>query len=181
MFDKPAAASAPAPTADPQDPLPESDWTWRRGFVFIFGGIAMVFLLLAIIWLRGIGEHTLDLVGRIAATRDAKALDGALDVVQEAVTGLYGVAFWLIILVMADRILYLIAPSAEQVAKMMATVSAWKGGISTTSFARSTAPDGSTAAASLSAGPAATPPAPVAPAPAQAPAAIASKATEILE
>jgi hypothetical protein len=48
--------------------------------------------------------------------------------------------------------LYLIAPSAEQAGKWLATISAWKGGISTTSTSKATAPDGSKAEATTSAG-----------------------------
>jgi hypothetical protein len=156
----PVATASSPPIADPQDPLPESNWVWRRVFVFLFGGLAIggVALVLLMIW--GIGEETLKIVARLGGIRDVRALDSALDVVAESIKSLASLGFWLIILVMVDRILYLIAPSAEQAAKMMATVSAWKAGISTTSTARATAPDGSTAEATKTAGPAAAPPAP---------------------
>lgn len=149
----PAVTTGPPATADPQDPLPESNWVWRRIFVFVFGGIAMagVAAVLWIIW--EIARSTLQLIGLLGALRDVQALNGAVDVIGNSVEALRNLGFWLIILVMVDRALYLIAPSAEQAAKMMATVSAWKGGVSTSSTARATSPDGSVAEATKTAGP----------------------------
>lgn len=156
----------PPPVADPQDPLPESNWKWRRIFVFVFGGLAIAGVATVLVMIAAMGNETLRLIGRLGTARDVRALDSSLDVVTASINSLQSLGFWLIILVMVDRVLYLIAPSAEQAAKMMATVSAWKGGISTTSTARATGPDGSTAEASKTAGPAAVPAAPPAAAPA---------------
>lgn len=165
MSDAAPAATSPPATVDPQDPLPESNWVWRRIFVFVFGSIAMlgVAAVLWIIWT--LGNNTLNLISLLGAIRDGAALNGAIGVVSDSVKALASLGFWLIVVVMVDRALYLIAPSAEQAAKMMATVSAWKGGVSTTSTSRATAPDGSVAEATKTAGPApvvapAAPPAP---------------------
>lgn len=179
MADQPAATSPPA-TADPQDPLPESAWFWRRVFVFVFGGIAVAGVGVILWMIFGIGTETLRLVAKLGALRDVRSLDDALKVVGGSIDALASLGFWLIILVLADRILYLIAPSAEQAAKMMATVSAWKSGVSTSSSAQSTAPDGSSASASQQAGPAVTPPVPPTP-PVPQPPKLPIPGTEIIE
>jgi hypothetical protein len=133
MTDKPAAAAAPPPTADPQDPLPESSWFWRRLFV----GAATAALMFGVWW------H-IDTVGKAALAGSVPAVEGLIDLLKMC---LYLVGLLIL--------LYLIAPSAEQLGKWMATVSAWKGGVSTSSTARSTSPDGSKAEATTTAGPAA--------------------------
>lgn len=143
--DAPAAVASPPPTADPQDPLPESNWFWRRVFV----GVICAALLFLVWWYA-------DAIGDVA-------LKGGTGVV-EAVTGLVGLLKLALYLLGMVIMLYLIAPSAEQAGKWLATVSAWKGGISTSSQSRATGPDGSVAEASTSAGPAAAPPRPAAPA-----------------
>lgn len=154
--DGPAAAASPPPTADPQDPLPESNWKWRRIFIFLSSGIAVAGVA-AVLWML------------FAVVKND--LEGRQDVrtTLSTVEALYNLGWWILILLLVDRVLYLIAPSAEQAAKMLATVSAWKSGISTASAARSSAPDGSTAEASTHAGPAtsipAAPASPSAPAP----------------
>lgn len=147
-----AAAPRP-PMLDPQDPLPESNWKWRRIFIFaasVLEAIALGFVL----WM----------LYRLATlTLGDDHQDN--QTVRNSIEALYNLGFWLIILCLADRVLYLIAPSAEQATKMLATVSAWKANISTTSIARSSGPDGTVAEASTAAGPAAGPAAaPAAPA-----------------
>lgn len=135
--DAPAAAASPPPTADPQDPLPESNWFWRRVFV----GVTCT-ALLALVWWYA------DTVGKAALAGSTPAVEGLV--------GILKLSLYLLGLV---TMLYLIAPSAEQAGKWLATISAWKGGVSTTSTAKSTAPDGSKAEATTSAGPAAGAPA----------------------
>lgn len=146
-----SAATAPPVTADPQDPLPESNWKWRRIFIFLFSMISVVGVGVVLAMLYQVVQA--DLAGRQSERTTLATVDA-----------IYNLGWWIIMLQLADRLLYLVAPSAEQVAKMLATVSAWKSGISTTSEARSTATDGSTAQATTSAGPAASKPtAPAAP------------------
>lgn len=137
----PAASASPPPIADPQDPLPESNWLWRRIFVFF-----VLAALLAGAWFK------VDVIGQVALGGNTDAILGLIELIK-----------WALALSGILMLFYLVSPSAEQVVKMLATVQAWKGGVSTTSAARSTAPDGSTAAASTSAGPA-RPAAPAAPA-----------------
>lgn len=126
----PAAASAPPPTADPQDPLPESNWVWRRIFVFI-----VLAALLAGAWFK------VDTLGQVALAGN-----------ESAVLGLIAIIKWALALAGTLMMFYLVSPSAEQVVKMLATLSAWKSGVSTTSTSRAVSPDGSMAEASTSAG-----------------------------
>lgn len=131
MTNGPAAAATPPPTADPQDPLPESNWLWRRLLAFMIVGV--------------IGWQQVMAGNRIARWGDKgaheKAIDALLDMTHWHISALGGLL-----------ILYMIAPSAEQVAKILSTLSAWKSGISTTSTSRAVAPDGSMAEATTSAG-----------------------------
>lgn len=162
---KPTAdAGPPAVVMDPQDALPESDWFWRRVFVYLVLLLATVSAGVVLYMLYTLGATTLELVAKLAGPRDVRALDQALETVGQVVHALYRLGFWSLILIMLMVTLYLIAPSAEQFGKWMATVSAWKGGISTTSTTRSVSPDGGTAEATTSAGPAAPTPAPARPA-----------------
>jgi hypothetical protein len=146
-----AASAAPPPTADPQDPLPESNWKYRRIFVFSAG----------ICYVVGVGV----IVGLLYSIAKATLAEGARDpaTTRATVEALYSIAWWLVMLALVDRVLYMIAPSAEQATKMLATVSAWKGGVSTTSLARSSTPGGGSAEASVTAGPAVVAPLPIAP------------------
>lgn len=92
--------------ADPQDPLPESNWLWRR--LLTFG------IVIFIAW-------QLHLAGtRIARVGGEHSQDVLLTLSK-----------WLIVAWLISVLLYMIAPSAEQVAKMLATLSAWRSGIST--------------------------------------------------
>jgi hypothetical protein len=163
----PAAAATPPPTADPQDPLPESNWVWRRVFVLALAGLSLVAIGIILFMLFGLGKATLDVIARLSAARDVKALEDAIGAIGKIIDGLVRLGIGVEGILFALLLAYLIAPSAEQAAKMLATVWAWKGGISTSSTARSTAPDGSSAEATTSAGPATgtpVPPTPAAPA-----------------
>lgn len=176
------ASAGPPTTVDPQDPLPESNWTWRRWFIIGICIFGIIGIAVALTMLFHLGNETLGLVRRIAVLRDAKALDNALNSIDGVVIAIYKLGMGCIYLLGFAMLLYLVAPSAEQIAKMFATLSAWKGGISTASFSKATGPDGSTAEAGKSAGPAvAQPTAPAAPAPASAPAPAPPKATDIIE
>lgn len=91
---------------DPQDPLPESNWTYRRWFTIILTGVAMVLVTL-IVW-----RVTGALLVIVGGDSDATA----------TVNALRDIAFYLIGLALALTITYLIAPSGEQVAKMVQSV-----------------------------------------------------------
>ncbi len=152
-----ARSGDPQLLADPQDPLPESNWLWRRIYIFIAALVHGAFLGV-ILWML----HTIA-TGVIGQVNSANSTQIAL----QAVDALYNLGFWIVMLSLVDRALYLIAPSAEQAAKMLATLSAWKSGISTTMTSRVATPQGM-AETTTAAGPSAAPPMP--PEPPQAPA-----------
>jgi hypothetical protein len=135
MSTGPAAIASPpqTATADPQDPLPESNWFWRRVFVGVICAA-----ILGLVWWYA------DDIGEVALKGGAGAV--------EAVRGLVDLLKLSLYLLGLVIMLYLIAPSAEQAGKWLATISAWKGGVSTTSTSKATASDGSKAEATTSAG-----------------------------
>jgi Na+/H+ antiporter NhaD/arsenite permease-like protein len=94
MSNGPAATAAPPQTvvADPQDPLPESNWFWRRVFVGVICGT-----ILALVWF-----YT-DALAEVAKGR-SDASNNAVD----ALESLLKLALYLLGLVI---MLYLIAPS----------------------------------------------------------------------
>ncbi|MFL6864103.1 MAG: hypothetical protein ACJ8DZ_14000 [Allosphingosinicella sp.] len=153
MSDAPSAAAAtPPPTVDPQDPIPDPSWFWRRVFVFVATGALLLGVGYVLHMLFVLGTATLDLVGRLTAARDVRSLDQALDTVNAVISAQHDLGRGLINTILLVMICYLIAPSAEQLAKILGTVWAWRGGVSTSSVSRATAPDGSLAEAGTAAG-----------------------------
>lgn len=122
----PSGASAPPATAELQDPLPEPKWFWRRLLVFLTA-IAVT----ALVW--RIVEH--------AAVLGAKSP-------AEAIRGLVTIAKYLLILLLVDRVLYLIAPSADQAGHMIGKLWAIRAGATLTSHAAAEGPEGSAEASS---------------------------------
>lgn len=118
------AASAPPVTVDPQDPLPESNWKWRRLFIFALCAV---------------------LLGGVYWYVDTLA-DAALLLNETAIKGLITLLKMALYLVGLLVILYLIAPSAEQAGKWIATLSAWRSGVTTTSTSSASSPAGSASA-----------------------------------
>jgi hypothetical protein len=106
--------------ADPQDPLPESNWLWRRVLVF-----ATVLGVSAFVWWASL------VVARLGGAEPAAAIAGLVTIVG-----------WLVLLVVVNLVLYLIAPSGEQVAKMAAMVAAMREGVSFGSSSYASADDG---------------------------------------
>lgn len=157
----PAGAAQSPMLVDPQDPLPESSWFWRRLIVSVGLGLCAIGEAGILAVIAHIGTKAL-------SYRDAA--NGA-QIALQSIDALHSLGFWLVIVILVNLALYLIAPSAEQATKMLATVSAWKNGVSTAVASRVALPGG-TAASSTVAGPAA-PEAAAAPAPA-APAAPAA-------
>ena len=122
----PTESKDPPLIADPQDPLPESGFFWRR--------IATYIVSLTVLWmLRYI----------VVALRALESPDGLVTVAQ-----------WLIGLLALLLTYYLIAPSAEHIVRLFQTVNAWKSGISTSVMSRVKTSAG-TAETKTEAGPAA--------------------------
>jgi hypothetical protein len=130
------AASAPPVTVDPQDPLPESNWFWRRVFIFL-----LTATILFGVW------YYVDTLATAALLLNETAIKGLISLLK--------FALWLIAGLIT---LYLIAPSAEQAGKWIATLAAWRSGVTTTSTSSASSPAGSASATTT-----ATPTAPASP------------------
>lgn len=126
-----AQSTDPPLVADPQDPLPESNWLWRRVLAFAIVGV--------------IGWQQV-----MAGNRIARWGDGGSP--KEAIDALLNMTHWHMGVLGGVLLLYMVAPSAEQVAKILATLSAWKSGISTLTTSRVSTPAG-TAETKTAAGP----------------------------
>lgn len=124
---------APVVQLDAQDPLPESNWTWRRILVFV-GGTIQIGLVAWIIYLIG-------------SLQQAAIRVGSVETLIEIIEALVKIAFWLMILLFVDRILYLVSPSAEQATKMIQTASLFKHGVTLKREQQLRATDTSTTAA----------------------------------
>lgn len=101
-------------TADPQDPLPESNWAPRRWYAFLSLGLGFILALVSI------------------------------------TNGGHGVG-WIMAFLIAGGVFYMVAPSAEQAVKMLAAVSAMKGGVSFKTSSSVTTPEGGEASTTSSA------------------------------
>lgn len=128
-----------------QDPLPESNWLWRRLFVFVLSTA-----ILALVWFK------VDAVADAARAGNPAAVKGLLSILRICL----GLVFTLILF-------YLLAPSAEQTVKMIQTAKLVRSGVTMRTTTTATSPDGSSATAVKEAGPALADapeaPAPVAP------------------
>lgn len=118
--DTPVATAGPPPTVDAQDPLPESNWFWRRTFIFgltaiLIGGCAWVIWPLRVMSYQG----------------NETALKGLIDL-----------PFYMLGLILVNQIFYTIAPSGEQVAKMFNLSSILTRGAGWMSTATASAPGG---------------------------------------
>lgn len=166
---------APTPhiLADMQDPLPESNWFWRRVLTFLAMGA--LFLLMT-----GLGYAVHRIVGGVISRIDNMSAEAVAAITIRALSvieRMFGWMYWALLVVVTY---YMVAPSAEQIAKMISAVSLLKGGVGTAKRTVVDEPRGITEVASTTGIPP-TPEAP--PADASPPAAPASpkRATEILE
>lgn len=95
------------PTVDLQDPLPEASWLWRR--VFVFATTAAVFWML---WAA---------IDRLAAV--------ALAAPHLGVPALLSLCKWIIGFSGMMATYYMVAPSAEQIVKMLKTAALLRSGV----------------------------------------------------
>lgn len=124
--DRPAETLIAQPTPDPQDPLPESNWFWRRWSSIL---IAVLGLGLTLIVIRGLAE-----IGR--ADTDEQVRLAVID-------SLTSVAAWSLAIVAFDRVLLMVAPSAEQVIRGFQVVTATLRGVTFRTETRTRATPGS--------------------------------------
>lgn len=95
------------PLVDLQDPLPESNWLWRRVFVF-----AVTACVMWMVW----GAIT-----RLGASAMLRP--------ELGVTALLTLCKWLLSMLGLVITYYMIAPSAEQIVKMMKTAALLRSGV----------------------------------------------------
>lgn len=109
-------------TLDAQDPLPEANWLWRR--VFTFTVLAFAFAILI-----GLGWATNRIVGNIVGridTMDARNVAQITVVALNVILTMFKLMFYV---VLANMLLYIVAPSAEQITKMIQTAGLLKAGV----------------------------------------------------
>ena len=132
----PAATAGPPPTADIQDPLPESTWLWRRVFVFVVTGF--------VCWQV---HRAVDRMADIAITSPAIGVPAFVDLLH-----------WLLALVILMVTYYLVAPSAEQITTMIQTARALREGVVFSGASKATAPSGAAETSTVAGKPAASVP-----------------------
>lgn len=135
------AGSDPATArVDVQDPLPETSWLWRRIYVFTFSMISVAFILYGLESLHGM--------------RDAEAV--------------YRITRYMIAVHAMLILFYMVAPSAEQIVKLIQAARIIRSGVTTTRSAVVETPEGGRTEVSTTTGASATPePSPAPPAPAE--------------
>jgi hypothetical protein len=116
----------PTPPAlvDMQDPLPESNWLWRRVLTFV--AIVFIFALMT-----GLGYAVHRIVGGVIERIDGMSAPAVADITIRAlgvIERMFGWMYWSLLVVVTY---YMVAPSAEQIAKMISAVALLKGGVQT--------------------------------------------------
>lgn len=114
--------TTPVPPLDVQDPLPESNWLWRRVFVFV----AMIAVLGLMI---GLAVATNRMIGNVVDRIDTMDARSVAEIAREAlvvIQTMFERMFWALLVIVTY---YMVAPSAEQVVKMMQTAGLLKAGV----------------------------------------------------
>lgn len=112
----------PPPAIDAQDPLPEANWLWRRVFTFI--AMALIFLLLF-----GLATATNRIVTNVVGRIDTMSAIAVAEIAKQAliaILAMFKMMFWSLLVVVTY---YMVAPSAEQITKMMQTAGLLKAGV----------------------------------------------------
>lgn len=130
-----AATAGPPPTADIQDPLPESTWRWRRAFVYV------VTLFIAGQTHRAVGR-----LADIAVVKPDIGVPAFVDLIH-----------WLLFTLILMVTYYLVAPSAEQITKMIQTARSLREGVVFSGAAKVAGPSGTAETTATAGKPAAAP------------------------
>lgn len=120
MTDTPAPP--PSPVIDAQDPLPEANWLWRRVFTFI--AMAVIFAILI-----GLAVATNRIVTNVVGRIDTMSAVAVAEIAKQAlvvILRMFTLMFWAL---MVTITYYMVAPSAEQITKMMQTAGLLKAGV----------------------------------------------------
>jgi hypothetical protein len=121
------AQSGPPPAVEAQDPLPEGNWFYRRIFVGVLTAVLCI----------GVYFFAVKLAGSESADQTQAFLS---------------LAKWTLLLLWFISTYYLVAPSAEQVTRMWQTANVLKSGVTMSKQNIATAPDGSAASSTATAG-----------------------------
>ncbi len=119
-----ASTADPTTAVDVQDPLPEANWLWRRVYTYVMSLI----LVVLIAWVLD-SLHDL---------RDAQSL--------------YEIGMRLCWLLAAVLTYYLVAPSAEQITRLVQSARVLRAGVGITRTARAETPEGTKTEVSTVAG-----------------------------
>jgi cation transport ATPase len=107
---------------DIQDPLPEANWLWRRVFTFL--ALVVVFGILI-----GLAFATNRIVGNVVGRIDTMNAAAVADIALRALSvieTMFRLMFWALLVVVTY---YMVAPSAEQITKMLQTARLLKAGV----------------------------------------------------
>lgn len=110
------------PVADIQDPLPEANWLWRR--VFTFAAVAIILGILI-----GLAIATNRIVGNVVGRIDSMSAVAVAEIAKQAlvvILRMFTLMFWAL---MVTITYYMVAPSAEQIVKMLQTAGLLKAGV----------------------------------------------------
>lgn len=110
------------PPVDVQDPLPEANWLWRRVFTFVAVAVILGILI-------GLAIATNRIVGNVVGRIDTMSAVAVADIAKQAlvvILRMFTLMFWAL---MVTITYYMIAPSAEQITKMLQTAGLLKAGV----------------------------------------------------
>lgn len=128
-------APTPRALADPQDPLPEASWLWRR--VFTFCALAVSFAVIV-----GLGYAVNRIVGNVVGrmdSMDARNVAQITIIALGVIENMFKMMFYVVMLTITY---YMVAPSAEQIVKVIQTAGLLKSGVQIASRARFEGADG---------------------------------------
>lgn len=100
--------------SNPQDPLPEANWLWRRVFIFAVTSATLFFVY-----------GSVDRLGAVAVVKPEIGIPAFVSIVK-----------LLVVTINIMALFYMVAPSAEQITKMIKTASLLKSGVQIASRAR---------------------------------------------
>jgi hypothetical protein len=121
--------------SDPQDPLPEANWLWRR--VFTFAVLIAAFVIAA-----GLAVAINRIVGNIVGRIDSMDARNVAQITVVAINAILKMFTLMFYVVLANMLLYIVAPSAEQITKMLQTARLLRAGVQIASRAKAETPEG---------------------------------------
>ena len=113
---------APQTTVDIQDPLPEANWLWRRVLSY---ALCLAFLGMMV----GFGWAMFKIVNSVTGKIDNMNAQAVVQITLAAlgtVEQMFRLMFWALLVVVTY---YMVAPSAEQITKMLQTAGLLKAGV----------------------------------------------------